>query len=49
MHLMNWAFEQQIEKEVFGIRNFMDTIIRRPQGSQIYCDVRFGGGQDVVA
>jgi hypothetical protein len=29
------SFEQQIEKEVAGIRNFMDTIMKEPQ-RQIY-------------
>lgn len=44
-------FEQQIEKEVAGIRNFMDTVMKDLKETKfIIIDVRFnGGGQDVVA
>lgn len=45
------SFEQQIEKEVAGIRNFMDTIMEDLKETKyIIIDVRFnGGGQDEVA
>lgn len=45
------SFEQQIEKEVAGIRNFMETIIKDLKDTKyIIIDVRFnGGGQDAVA
>jgi carboxyl-terminal processing protease len=45
------SFEQQIEKEVAGIRNLMDTIIKDlKKAKYIIIDVRFnGGGQDAVA
>lgn len=45
------SFEQQIEKEVAGIRNFMNTIIKDLKETKyIIIDVRFnGGGQDAVA
>lgn len=47
----NLKYEQQIEQEVRGIRNLMDTIVEDlKETKSIIIDVRFnGGGQDVVA
>ena len=47
----NLSFEQQIEQEVNGIKNFMDTIMEDLKETKyIIIDVRFnGGGQDEVA
>ncbi len=45
------SFEQQIEREVAGIKSFMDVIMEDLKETRfIIIDVRFnGGGQDVVA